>query len=321
LNVCAVTALPGPGFRVKSPFYRINSTSDVSIRNLTIVFSAIQKSLIQILLVAAMLATSGCGISLTKETDETEKWSAERLYREAKTNLDSKNYEEAIKYFEKLEGRFPYGRYATQAQLDVAYAYYEDEQNDLGLAAAERFIHLHPAHPSVDYAYYLKGLISFNIKRGVLDFMLKRQDYADRNPEAMKQAYKAFQDLVQRFPDSRYSVDARIRLTYLRNLLAQHEMHVARFYFERGAYVAVINRCKYVLENYQRTPSNEEALGLQAMAYLRMGMDKLAQDAERVLKMNYPKSTWLGKLNTDRKTGQDAEQQSATNTAVTDLSS
>ena len=313
--------MPVSRFRVKSLFYRINQTGDELIHVPTIVLSRFHKHFTRFLIVSALLTTTGCGISLTKETDPTEKWSAERLYREAKTQLDGRNYEEAIKYFEKLEGRFPYGRYATQAQLDVAYAYYEDDQNDLALAAAERFIHLHPAHPSVDYAYYLKGLISFNIKRGFLDFMLKKQDYADRNPEAMKQAYKAFQELIQRFPESRYSVDARIRLTYLRNLLAKHELHVAQFYFERGAYVAVINRCKYVLENYQRTPANEEALALQAMAYQRMGMDKLARDAERVLKMNYPKSTWLDKLAIDKKEAGTADQQSAENSAVIDITS
>lgn len=307
-----------PRFRVKSPFYRINQPGDEQISSLTIVSSSYQKNFVRLLIVAVLLSIAGCGNSLTKATDETEKWSAERLYREAKKELDNKNYEQAISLFEKLEGRFPYGRYATQAQLDVAYTYYQDEQTDLALAAVERFIHLHPAHPSIDYAYYLKGLISFNIKRGVLDFILKSQDYADRNPEAMKQAYNAFQDLIQRFPDSRYSVDARSRLVYLRNLLANHELHVARFYFEREAYVAVINRCKYVLENFPRTPANEEALGLQAMAYQRMGMSKLAQDAERVLKINFPHSVWLGKLGPNKSTPQDPAQQSATNPVAKD---
>lgn len=258
-----------------------------------IMFFQIPRSIRQLGLVVVVLLLPACGVSLTKETDETENWSAEQLYRAAKTQLKQKNYEAAIDYFEKLEGRFPYGRYVQQAQLDIAYSYYRDDNQDLAMAAVERFIHLHPAHPSVDYAYYLKGLISFNIKRGTLDFVLKKQDYADRNPDAMKKAYDAFQDLVERYPDSRYSVDGRKRLVYLRNLLAKHEIHVARYYFDRKAYVATVNRTKYVLENFQRTSAIREALELQVRAYTEMGLSKLAADAKRVLQLNYPDSKLL----------------------------
>jgi outer membrane protein assembly factor BamD len=251
-----------------------------------------------------MLLLSACGTSLTKKTDETANWSAEQLFHAAEVQLKQKNYSEAVGYLEKLEGRFPYGRYVQQAQLDIAYAYFRDGQNDLALAAVERFIHLHPAHPSVDYAYYLKGLISFNTKRGTLDFLLPQKDYADRNPEAMKKAYNAFHDLVERFPDSRYAVDARKRMVYLHNLLAKHEIYVARHYFDRGAYVAAINRAKYVLENYQRTPATEDALGIQIKAYMQMGMPQLAKDAERVLRLNYPKSAYLKNLPKDLATDQ-----------------
>jgi len=244
-------------------------------------------------LLGLLLLLSACGNSLTKETDETQNWSAEQLYNAAKLQLKQKNYEAAVGYFEKLEGRYPYGRYVLQAQLDMAYAYYQDDKNELAMAATERFIHLHPAHPSVDYAYYLKGLIAFNIKRGSLDFLLKKQDYADRNPQAMKEAYLAFKDLIERFPDSRYSVDARKRLVYLRNMLAKHEIHVARYYLAHKAYVATINRTKYVLENYQRTPATKDALELQVQAYRAMGLPKLAADAERVLAKNFPDSPVL----------------------------
>jgi len=244
-------------------------------------------------LLGVLLLLSACGNSLTKATDETQNWSAEQLYHAAKLQLKQHNYEEAVGYFEKLEGRYPYGRYVQQAQLDMAYAYYQDDKNELAMAAAERFIHLHPAHPSVDYAYYLKGLIAFNIKRGSLDFLLKKQDYADRNPQAMKEAYLAFKDLIERFPDSRYSVDARKRLVYLRNMLAKHEIHVARYYLAHKAYVAAINRTKYVLENYQRTPATKDALELQVQTYRAMGLPKLADDSERVLAKNYPDSPVL----------------------------
>lgn len=257
----------------------------------------------RLILLVAIVLTSACGSSLTKETDVTENWSAEKLYQSGKTELNLKNYEQAVDYLEKLEGRYPYGRYVQQAQLDIAYAYYKDNKSDLAMAAVDRFIHLHPAHPSVDYAYYLRGLISFNIKRGTLDFLLPKQDYADRNPAAMQKAYDAFRDLVERFPDSRYSVDARKRLVYLRNLLAKHELHIARFYFDRAAYVATVNRTKYVLETYQRTPAVEEALGLQMRAYLRMGLDSLARDAERVLRKNFPNSAQLRNLPKNRQSG------------------
>ena len=258
---------------------------------------------LRLTLLLAVLLTAACGSSLTKETDITENWSAEKLYQSGKTELKLKNYEQAVDYLEKLEGRYPYGRYVQQAQLDIAYAYYQDDKGDLAMAAVDRFIHLHPAHPSVDYAYYLRGLISFNIKRGTLDFLLPKQDYADRNPEAMKKAYDAFRDLVERFPDSRYSVDAKKRLIYLRNLLAKHELHIAQFYFDRGAYIATVNRTKYVLEAFQRTPAVEEALGLQMRAYLRMGLDTLARDAERVLRMNFPNSIHLKNVSKNQRAG------------------
>lgn len=265
-----------------SPFSRLSSRfSQISFR---------------LILVSLVLSLAACGNSLTKATDETANWSAEQLFHAAEVQLKQKNYSEAVGYLEKLEGRFPYGRYVQQAQLDIAYAYYRDGQNDLALAAVERFIHLHPAHPSVDYAYYLKGLISFNIKRGTLDFLLPQRDYADRNPEAMKKAYSAFRDLVDRFPDSRYAVDARKRMVYLHNLLAKHEIYVARHYFDRGAYVAAANRAKYVLQNYQRTPAVEDALGIQIKAYAKLGMPRLAKDAERVLRLNFPGSSYLKNL-------------------------
>ena len=259
-------------------------------------FFRISKILSRLALVGLVLLVSACGNSLTKKTDETANWSAEQLFHAAEVQMKQKNYSDAVGFLEKLEGRFPYGRYVQQAQLDIAYAYFRDGQNDLALAAIERFIHLHPAHPSVDYAYYLKGLISFNIKRGTLDFLLPQRDYGDRNPEAMKKAYNAFRDLVDRFPDSRYAVDARKRMVYLHNLLAKHEIYVAQHYFVRGAYVAAVNRAKYVIENYQRTPAVEDALGIQVNAYAKLGMPRLAKDAERVLRLNFPKSDYLKNL-------------------------
>lgn len=248
------------------------------------------------LLLATTLFSAGC-INLKEETDQTKGWSAERLYQEAKGALDQDEYDKAIGLLEKLEARYPYGQHAAQAQLDAAYAYYRDHEPTLALAAAERFIRLHPTHPFVDYAYYLKGLIHFNVKRGSFDWLLGANvDYSDRDPKQMRDAIAAFRDLVKRFPDSKYAPDSHQRIAYLINLTAKYEVHVARHYYKYEAYVATVNRCKYILENFQRTPSTEDALGIMSMAYAKMGYSKLMHDAERVLKLNFPKSRYLRKL-------------------------
>lgn len=252
------------------------------------------------LLLATTLLSAGC-INFKEETDETVGWSAERLYQEAKYELGQDEYEKAVGYLEKLEARFPYGQYAAQAQLDVAYAYYRDHEPVLALAAAERFIRLHPTHPFVDYAYYLKGLIHFNVKRGTFDWLLGANvDYSDRDPKMMRQSLLAFRDLIKRFPDSKYAPDAQQRIAYLINLMAKYEIHVANHYYKNKAYVATVNRAKYVLENFQTTPSTEDALGIMSMAYYKMGYTGLMRDSERVLKLNFPKSHYLRKLSTLR---------------------
>jgi outer membrane protein assembly factor BamD len=226
------------------------------------------------------------------EQDETKGWSAEKLYSEAKSQLNDQHYVEAIKLYEKLEARYPYGRYAQQAQLEIAYAYFKDSEPAQAIAAAERFIKLHPNHPSVDYAYYLRGLANFNDNLGILGH-ISGQDLTERDPKAAREAFESFRDLATRFPDSRYTPDAVARMNYLVNALASHEIHVARYYMRRGAYVAAANRAQFALKTYPRAPANEEGLVILVQAYDALGLSDLRDDAERVMKKNFPESRYL----------------------------
>ncbi|HSO07243.1 MAG TPA: outer membrane protein assembly factor BamD [Pelomicrobium sp.] len=239
----------------------------------------------------AVVLLAGCGNLFTSE-DEAQTWSAQRLYSEAKDELNSGNYQRAIKLFETLEARYPYGRFAMQAQLEVAYAYYKDGEVAQAVQAADRFIKLHPNHPNVDYAYYLKGLAHFNTQSGFLA-NLAGQDLTERDPKAARDSFDAFKELVARFPESRYAEDARARMRYLVNGLAMHEVHAARYYLRRGAYVAAVNRATFALKTYPETPAVEDALAVMVVAYERLGLTDLSEDSRRVLEKNFPKSPWL----------------------------
>jgi len=229
---------------------------------------------------------SACSL-LPEQVDETKGWTASKLYTTAKEQLDEGNYTQAIQFFEKLEARYPYGPYAQQAQLEVAYAYYKDAEPVSAIAACDRFIKLHPNHANVDYAYYLKGLANFNEDNTVLAF-LSDQDMSRRDPRSARESFEAFKELTTMFPNSKYAPDALARMKYLVNTLASHEVHVARHYYKRGAYVAAANRGKYVLEHYQQAPALEQALVIMAQSYDQMGMTDLRDDALRVLKKNFP---------------------------------
>ena len=241
------------------------------------------------LLVGVLIAA--CGM-LPDPVDETKGWSAQKLYTEAKDNLNTRNYESAIKYYEKLESRYPYGRYAQQAQLEIAYAYYKDNEPAQAVTAAERFIKLHPNHPNVDYAYYLKGLANFNGDLGWMGY-ISGQDLSERDPKAARDAFDAFKDLAARFPDSKYTPDAVQRMNYLINALAAHEVHLARYYMKRGAYVAAANRAQFAIKTYPQAPANEEGLVILVKAYDALNMHDLRNDAERVLMKNFPDSKYL----------------------------
>ena len=241
-------------------------------------------------LLAATLTLGGCGL-LPEVKDETAGWSAQKLYAEAKDNLNSGNYERAVKLFETLEARYPFGRYAQQAQLEVAYAYYKDNEPISAVAACDRFIKLHPNHPNVDYAYYLKGLANFNDDLGMLGKLVD-QDMSERDPRAARDAFLSFKELVTRFPQSQYAADSTARMKYLVNALASNEVHVAKYYLKRKAWVAAANRAKTVLETYPEAPAMEEALAIMVVAYDELKLTDLRDDALRVLKLNFPDSPY-----------------------------
>ena len=238
-----------------------------------------------------VLALSACGL-LPDKPDPTSGWSANRLYDEAKDELNSGNYDQAIKYYEMLESRYPYGAYAQQAQLESAYAYFKQGEAASSVAAIDRFLKLHPNHPNVDYALYLKGLVYFNEDQGLFA-KFSKQDPTERDPKSARDSFDAFRDLAQRFPQSRYASDSVARMNYLVNALASNEVHVARYYIRRGAYVAAASRAQAALQNYPRAPAIEEALYIMVKAYDALGMNDLRDDATRVLRQNFPRSAFL----------------------------
>ncbi|MEN8261779.1 MAG: outer membrane protein assembly factor BamD [Pseudomonadota bacterium] len=239
-----------------------------------------------LLLIPLCIALVACE-TLQGEKEEYPGYTEDQFYTEAKAAMDKKSYSKAIELFEKLEARYPFGKYAAQAQLDVAYCYYKNDEPESAIAAVERFIKINPRNPSVDYAYYLKGLVNYNRGIGFLDRFLPT-DSSQRDPGPAREAFRDFSELVRRFPDSRYVDDARQRITSLRNNLAMYEIHVADYYMRRKAYLAAANRAVYVVKKYQRTPAVPLALEIMEKAYDKLGLEDLAEDAKRVYALNYP---------------------------------
>lgn len=237
-----------------------------------------------LLLIAILGLTAAC--SSNKEVID-ENLSEAELYQQAQADLDNSSYTSAVNKLKALESRYPFGRYADQAQLELIYANYKNSEPEAAKSAAERFIRLHPQHPNVDYAYYLKGLTSFDQDRGLLARFLPL-DMTKRDPGAARDSYNEFAQLTSRFPNSRYSPDAKQRMIYLRNLLASYEIHVADYYLSRQAYVAAANRGRYVVENFQETPSVGDGLAIMVESYQKMHLDDLAATSLETLKLNYP---------------------------------
>ncbi|SDK80534.1 outer membrane protein assembly factor BamD [Microbulbifer yueqingensis] len=209
------------------------------------------------------------------------------FYESAQRQLRSSQWDLAIKNLRALEDNFPFGSYAEQAQLELIYAYYRNYENDAAIAAADRFIRLHPQHRNVDYAYYMKGLASFTEGTGLFERFLPT-DMTRRDPGSARESFAYFSQLMARYPESRYAPDAQKRMIHLRNLLARYEIHVANYYFKRGAYLAAANRGRYVVENFQQTPAVPDALAVMVQGYHLLGMEDLQNDALAVLRTNYP---------------------------------
>lgn len=249
-------------------------------------------SMVPGLLVAGLMsALLGCS---SAPVDKTANWSPNKIYSEARDELNSGGYDKAIPLLEKLEGRAAGTPLAQQAQLEKAYAQHKSNEQAQSIATLDRFIKLHPASPALDYALYLKGVVNFNDNLGMFSFVTK-QDLSERDQKAAKESFESFKELVARYPESRYASDARQRMTYIVNSLAQYEVHVARYYFSRGAYVAAINRAQIALADYRDVPALEEALYIVFKSYEALGMTQLRDDARRVLDSSFPKSEYVSR--------------------------
>lgn len=236
-----------------------------------------------LLIIATSFLLLACGPE--KEVDVTAEWSAKKLYRSAKSEMDKENYLTAIETYETLESRFPFGKFATQAQLDVGYAYYKYDELDAAIAAIDRFIKLNPRHEAVDYAFYLKGMVNFSRGGSILD-KLHDRDKADFDKSILLTSFNDFQLLLRRFPRSKYAADSRQRLIFLRDKLASADLKIARYYASRDAWIAASNRAKHIIQSYPGTSAIRPALEIQLTAYQQLGLDSLAADTQRIIDLN-----------------------------------
>jgi outer membrane protein assembly factor BamD len=243
------------------------------------------KMLAKTALISTLLIIGLVGCS--SEEDIPQNMTEKQLYSQAQDNLRDESFQLAVKNLQLLEARYPFGPYAEQAQLEIIYAHYRNFEPEASIASADRFIRLHPQHPNVDYAYYIKGLASYVEGEGFLDRFLPT-DMTMRDPGAALQSFADFRQLLYRYPDSSYAPDANARMVYLRARLARYEINVANYYFKRGAYLAAANRGRYVVENFPQTPANADALAVMVQAYQLLGLNDLANDSLAVLNKNFP---------------------------------
>lgn len=236
------------------------------------------------LLLTSFLQGCESNQSKTKTADDVTETS---LYRSARRSLQTHNYLVAIEQFQELEALFPFGRYAEQAQLEIIYAYYKAQKLDESRSAADRFIELHPQHANSDYAQYLKGLSAFARDRKSFE-LANTKSLLGRDLTSLEEAFNDFEELIEDFPHSEYAQDARQRMLFIRNTFAAKEVMIGKYYLDKKAYLAAVNRGRYVLDNYKQTPAVEDALALMADAYLFLGLEGLAKEPIDLLRINYP---------------------------------
>ncbi|MFA6902202.1 MAG: outer membrane protein assembly factor BamD [Gallionellaceae bacterium] len=241
------------------------------------------RAILSLLVLSTLISLSACS-----STPKQDLRPASELYEEAQFEMEEINYEKAVKLLETLQSRYPYGRYAQQALMEIAYANYKLNEPDAALAAADRFIKQFPNSPGLDYIYYLKGMINFNDNAGFFS-KLSRQDPAERDPQTLRDSFDSFKELIIRFPDSRYTEDARLRMQFLINTLSRSDISIASYYLRRGAYIAAINRANNVLKEFPETRQTRDALLIMVMAYDRLGQHDLRDDTQRVLDLNIAK--------------------------------
>lgn len=232
------------------------------------------------------------GMDGEKNLAETETLDLEPLYALGRKQLDREDYEDAARTFTRLIARFPYGPQAEQSQIDLAFAQHKLSKPEEATSTITRFIKTYPTHPNIDYAYYLKALINFDRENRWLA-KVARLDVSARDLGAAAQSYNDFNEVIRRFPTSRYAEESRQRMIYLRNRLALHDLTVGLFYYDREAYVSAAGRAKYVLETYPQSAFDGDALALLAVSYKALGQDLMAKDSTRVLQQNYPEHPYL----------------------------
>ncbi|WP_233801182.1 outer membrane protein assembly factor BamD [Paraburkholderia sp. HP33-1] len=268
----------------------LNTITEAAI-NLAAIKKAARKVAGYVACAAAVVAVAACH-GLPEKTDETATWANNKLYTEANDALTGGDWGKCAKYFELLEGRDPFGHFAQQAQINVAYCNWKDNENAAADQAIDRFIQLHPDHPDIAYAYYLKGMIHFNDDLGLFG-RFSGQDMSERDPKSLRESYDAFKVVVDRFPNSKYAPDAAQRMRYIVNALASHEVHAADYYYRRGAYVAAINRAQLALREYKNAPAIEDALHIMILSYEKLNNQQLADDTRRVLAGTFPDSPYV----------------------------
>jgi len=246
-------------------------------------FPILSRLLISVLIASTFVLITGCNKDKDAETGRT----ASVMYDDAKGYLDAKNWRRAVYEYQRLTTRFPFGRYTEQAQLELAYAYHKSGQPEAALSTADRFIRTYPSHPNVDYAYYIRGLTNYEERVGFMERMMPSR-IRDRDQTAARESFRDFDELIRRFPDSRYAPDARQRMVFLRNNLSYYELDVARYYLRRKAYVAAANRARFAIETYPGSPELGNALEILHVSYTEMGLPELAEDTMKVLVLNYP---------------------------------